>query len=83
MNPVSQSLKDVLIELSSQLTNLQSDVNYHQNTSMDFLCSNFCQINDNVVTVKNDVARIKTVSDMQHFSSIAQGLKDVLIHHNH
>ena len=64
VNPVSQSLKDVLPELSSQLTNLHSDVNDHQNTSRDFLCSNFHQNNNNVVTVKNDVARTTTISDM-------------------
>ena len=52
MNPVPQSLKAALPELSSQLTNLKYDVNGHQKTSMDFLCSNFCQINDNIVTVK-------------------------------
>ena len=40
-NTVSQSLKDLLTELSSQLNNLQSNVNGHQNTSMDFLRSNF------------------------------------------
>ena len=33
---------------------------------MDFLCSNFCQINDNGVTVKYDIAYITTVSDMQN-----------------
>ena len=48
VNPVSQSMKAVLTEHSIQVTNLNSDVNGHQNTSMDFLCSNFCQINDNV-----------------------------------
>ena len=44
---------------------------------MDFLCSNFRQINDNVVTVKNDVARTTTVSDMQfvfkYFSRFERG----------
>ena len=50
LNPVSQSLKDVLPELSSQVTNLHSDINDNQNTSMYFLRSNFCQINDNVTT---------------------------------
>ena len=50
---------------------------------MDFLCSGFRQINDNVVTVKNDVARTTTVSDMQKKTSIAQGLKEVIIHLNH
>ena len=29
------------------------------------MCSNFRQINDNVVTVKNDVTRTTTFSDMQ------------------
>ena len=66
VNPVSQSMKAVLTEHSIQVTNLNSDVNGHQNTSMDFLCSNFCQINDNVVTVKNDVSRTTNVSDMQN-----------------
>ena len=60
MNPVSQSFKAVLPELSSHITNLHSDVNGHQNTSMDFPCSNFHQINDNV-------ACTTTVSDMQDF----------------
>ena len=83
VNPVSQSLKDILPELSIQLTNFHSDVNGHQNTSMDFLYSNFRQINDNVVTVKNDVAGTTTVSDMQFFSSISQGLKEVLIRLGH
>ena len=50
VNPVSQSLKAVLPELSSQVTNFHSDINGHQNTSMDFLRYNFCQINDNVTT---------------------------------
>ena len=50
VNPVSHSLKSVLTEVSSQLTNLHSDINGHQNTSMDFLLSNFFQINDNVTT---------------------------------
>ena len=40
VNPVSHSPKAVLKELLSQLTNFQSDVNGHQNTSMNFLC--FC-----------------------------------------
>ena len=65
VNPVSQLLKPVPTELSIQLTNLHSDVNGQQNTSMDFLCSNFRKINDNVATVKNDVTRTTTVSDMQ------------------
>ena len=64
VNTASQSLKDVITELSSQITNLKYDDNGHQNNSIDFLCSNFCQINDNAVTVKNDVARNTTVSDM-------------------
>ena len=67
VNLLFQSLKAVLAEHSSQLTNFQSDVNGHQKTSMDFLCSNFFHINDNVVTVKNDVARNTTVSNMQFF----------------
>ena len=75
VNPVYQSMKAVLTELSIQVTNLHSDINGHQNTSIDFLCSNFRQINDNVVTAKNDVSRTTTVSDMQFFSSIAQGMK--------
>ena len=41
VNPVSQSLKSVMLEISSQVTNLHSDINGHQNTSMYFLCSNF------------------------------------------
>ena len=65
VNPVTQSLKSLLTELSIQLTNLHSDVDDHQNTSMDYLSFNFRQIDDNVVTVKNDVARTITVSDMQ------------------
>ena len=66
VNLVYQSLKALLSELSSQLHKLYYSVNGHQNTSMDFLCSNFCQINDNVVTVKNDVSRTTNVSDMQN-----------------
>ena len=46
VNPVSHSLEVSLTELSSQLTNLHSDVNVRQNTSMDYLSSNFCQMND-------------------------------------
>ena len=65
MNPVYLSLNSLLPELSIKLANLHSDVNGHQKNSMDFLCSNFRQINDIVVTVKNDVARTTTVSDMQ------------------
>ena len=64
VNPVSQSLKDLLLELLIQLTNFHSDVNGHKNTSMYYLCSNFRQINNNVVTVKNDVACTTTFSDM-------------------
>ena len=75
LNPVPQSLKGVLTEFSFQLTNFHYDVNGHQKTSMDLLCSNFRQINDNVVTVKNDVARTTTVGDMKCFSNTAQGLK--------
>ena len=60
-------MKAILPEISSQLTNLQYDVNGHQKTIMDYLSSNFRQINDNVVTVKNYVARTTTVSDMQFF----------------
>ena len=75
VNPVYQSTKAVLTELSIQVTNLYSDINGHQNTSIDFLCSNFHQINDTVVTAKNNVSRTTTVSDMQFFSSIAQGMK--------
>ena len=70
VNTVSQSLKDVVPYLPSKLTNLHSDINGHQNTSMDFLCFNFFQINNNVVTVKNDVARPKNVSDMQKNQSL-------------
>ena len=58
-------------------------MNGRQNTSMDFLCSNFRQINDNFLTVKNDVARTANVVGMQLFSSIAQGMKEVLIILNH
>ena len=83
VNPVSNSLNSVLPELSIQLTNLHSDVNGQQNTIMYVLCSNFRQINDNVFNVKNDVACTETVSDMQFFSSIAQGLIEVLIHTEH
>ena len=50
---------------------------------MYYLSSNFRQINDNFVTVKNAVARTTTISDIQKKSSIAQGLKEVLIHLNH
>ena len=41
VNPVFQSLKAVLTELSSQLTNLQYDVNGHQKTSMCFCVLTF------------------------------------------
>ena len=67
VNPESQSLKAVLPEIPIKITKLHSSVNGHQNASMDYLSSNFFQINDNVVTVKNDVARTTTVSDMQFF----------------
>ena len=67
LNHVSQSLKAILPEISGQLTNLHSYVNGPQKTSMDFLCSNFRQINDNIVTVKNYVAHTTTVSDIQFF----------------
>ena len=66
MNPVSKSLNDILPELSSQVTNLHSDINSHQNTSMNFLFSKFHQINDNVVTVKNDVAFTTNIIDMRN-----------------
>ena len=33
---------------------------------MNFLCSNFRQINDIVITAKNDFSRSTTVSDMQN-----------------
>ena len=58
-------------------------MNGRQNTSIDFLHYNFLQINDNVVTVKNDVDHATTVSDMQKHSSIDQVLKEVLIYLNH
>ena len=83
MNPVSQSLKALLLELLIQLTNFHSDVNGHKNTSMYYLCSNFRQINNNVVTVKNDVACTTTISYMQSFSIITQGLKEVIMNLNH
>ena len=83
MNPVSQSLKAIMPELSSRFTNLHSDINGHQNISMDFLCSNFRKINDNIVTVQNDVARTATVSNIRKNSSIAQVIKDVLIYLSH
>ena len=69
-NPVSQSLKADLPELSSQVNNLHDDIYGHQNTRMDFLCSNFVQINDSFVIVKNDVARTTTISDMQFFFQV-------------
>ena len=46
---------------------------------MDFLNSNFLQINNTFITVKNDVTCTTTVSDMQKQSSIAQVLKYVMI----
>ena len=64
VNPVPQSLKYVLTELSIQVTDFHSEINCHQNTSMDFLCSNFHQINDNVVTLENDIACTTSVSYM-------------------
>ena len=67
VNTVYQSLKTVLPELSSQINIFQSEVNGHQKTNIDFLCSNFHQINDNVATMKNDVAQTTTISDMQVF----------------
>ena len=67
VNPVSKYLKDALSEVSSQATNLHSDINRHQNTSMDFLHSNFPQIYDNVATIEDDVACTTTFSDMQSF----------------
>ena len=66
VNPLYQSLKSLLPEISIQITISHSDVNDHQNISIDFLSSNFFQTNDNVVTVKNDVSRTTTVSYM-HF----------------
>ena len=50
VNQVPQSRKDVLTETSNQVTNLHSEIIGHQKTSMDFLHSNFRQINDNVTT---------------------------------
>ena len=67
VNVVSKSLNSVLTELSSKLNNLHSYVNGHKKTSMYFLRSNCRQIYDNVVTVKNDVTRTTTVSDMRFF----------------
>ena len=52
MNPVFQALNVVLQKLSSQLTNLYSDVNGNQKSSIYFMSSNFRQINYNVGTVK-------------------------------
>ena len=66
VNLVSQSLKALLSEISSLLAYLYYNVNVHQKNSTGFLCSNFCQINDNVVTMKNDDSRTKTVIDMQN-----------------
>ena len=83
VNPVSHSLKSVLTELSSQITNLHSDVNGRQKSSIYFLCSNFHKSNDIVVTVKYDVARTTTVNDMQFFSIFPKGLKEVIIHLKH
>ena len=83
VNPLFHSLKDIIPELSIQLTNFHSDVNGHQNTSMDFLCSNFLQINDNVVTVKMMFLVLHLSVICKKFSSIDQGFKYVLIHLNH
>ena len=66
VNPVYLSLNSLLPELSIKLANLHSDVNGHQKTIIDFLCSNFRQINDIVITAKNDFSRSTTVSDMQN-----------------
>ena len=66
VNLVSQSLKALLSELSSLLAYLYYNDNVHQKNSTGFLSSNFCQINDNVVTMKNDDSRTKTVIDMQN-----------------
>ena len=66
VDPVSQSLKAVLPEIIYQLTNLHSAINGNQNTSMDILCYNLFLINDNVVTMKNEVAHTTPVSDT-HF----------------
>ena len=75
VNHVSKSQKDVLTEFSSQVNKFHYDINGHQNTSMDFLCSNFRQINDNVVTVKNDVDRTTNVSYMQKCFKYCSGYK--------
>ena len=48
---------------------------------MDFLCSNFCQINDNVVTVKNDVAHTTAVSYMQKKIIIGSNSPEPLAHY--
>ena len=67
MNTLSQSLKYILPELSIQVTNLDSDINGHQNTSMDFLHSNFFQISDNVtptliITTLNQSKMVNTIN---------------------
>ena len=62
VDPVSQSMKAVLTELSSQVTNLHSDINGNQKTSIDFLRSSFRQINDNVTTT----LRISTDCKLNH-----------------
>ena len=51
VNPLSEFLKAVMSEFSIQVTNLHSDINGHQNTSMAFLYSDFRQIYDNVTTI--------------------------------
>ena len=83
VNTVSQSQKAVLPELSINVTNLYYEINDHQNTSMDFLCSNFCQINDNIVTVKMMLIILQLSVVCNCFSGIAQGLKEILNHLNH
>ena len=83
VNPVSPSLNAVLSEISSQLTNFYSDVSGHQNTSMDFMCYKFFQINDNVVTKKMMLLVLQLSVICNFFSSIAQSLKEVLIYLNH
>ena len=44
---------------------------------MDFLCSNISQINDNILTVENYVARTTTVSDMPVFPRYLSGYERV------
>ena len=50
LNQEYQPLKTVLPEFSNQVTNLHSDINGHQKTSMNFLHYNFRQIKYNVTT---------------------------------